>query len=672
MKLYGGTMMEQKKMFSIKTKLLGIILPVVIVIVVLLVGISYKIFKKIITEYSENLLHTSVENQVSEIKSWLNENLSAFQTVKHMIETTKPTDIQLQQLLDGYCNFNDNYPDGIYIADANGTLFTAKDSKKSENTPTQSVWYQEGITRVNMGFTSAYINADGEAVISASGILNDNSDILRVISADLTLERISIIVNSFIGMENAQAFLVNSTDDTILAHRDSNLIFTKLEESADPFLKSVADKLKNEELDTTEIGQNMTAFLEVEGTNWILVSYIPTSMIYQDVDGVRMLMIIISLISVILLAGLIERVVHIVIKPVKELTEVILAMAKGDFTVQVETKRGDEIGVMSSSVERFVLSMRTMIASIYNVSDKLHMQADNSNLVSNQMYDASKMQSKSMKELNGTVEQLSESVNEIAKNATTLAMVVTQTRENGVQVDDKMNETVTISKQGKSNMQNASLAMASMNHSVTKLQQAIDKVGTASEEITKITEVIGNIAEETNLLSLNASIEAARAGEAGKGFAVVATQIGQLAQTSAASVHNIENIIGEINELVSDAVNQAKDSVVNINSSSQLVGGALQTFDTIFGNIDTINQLVHQMIERIGQVDDVASNVAAISEEQAASSQEILASSDMMVEQANSITANSETVANGAKELTDSAEELAHQVEAFKIEKEAY
>lgn len=660
---------KQKTVFSIKTKLLGIILPVVIVIVVLLVGISYKIFKRIITQYSQNLLDTSVENQVNEIESWLNENLSAFRTIKQTIEATNPTSTQLQQLLNGYYGFNDNYPEGIYIADANGKLFTAEGSGKSESAPTQSVWYREGITRVNMGFTSAYTNANGEAVISASGILNDHSDVLKVISADLTLERISIIVNSFIGMEDAQAFLINSTDYTILAHRDSNLIFTKLNESADSFLKCVADKLKNGELDTAEIEQNMTAFSEVDGTNWILVSYIPTSIIYQDVDGVRMVMVLIGLVSVVLLAALIERVVHMVIKPVKELTGVILSMTEGDFTVHVQTKSGDEIGVMGRCVEKFVASMCTMIASIHGVSDKLHLQADNSNHVSEQMYDASKLQSQSMKELNVTVEQLSESVNEIAENATTLAMVVAETRDNSVQVDGRMKETVEVSKKGKADMQNVSLAMVSMNESVSRLQQAIDKVGEASKEITNITEVIGNIAEETNLLSLNASIEAARAGEAGRGFAVVATQIGQLAQTSASSVHNIEKIIGDINNLVKDAVNQANDSVAGINSSSQLVSDALQTFDTIFDNIDIVNQLVHQMIEKVEQVDDVASNVAAISEEQAASSQEILASSDTMVEQANHITENSETVANGARELTDSAKELARQVEIFQIEK---
>lgn len=660
---------KQKKMVSIKTKLLGTILPVVIIIVLLLVGVSYYISKNIITGYSESLLNSSIENQANQIEAWLNENLAAFQSVKQTIEGTKPDEKEIQLILDQYYGYSDNYPEGLYIADEKGKLITATGSGKTESDPTEAVWYKDGLTRVNMGFTDAYTNADGEAVISASGILNDNSGTMKVISADLSLQRISIIVNSFVEMDDAQAFLVNSTDGTILAHRDNSLISTKLSESKDSFMRDIEEKREQRDYQMTEMDGNMTAFKEVLGTDWILVSYIPTSVVYSDINRVRLVMVVIANVSLLMLAILIGRVVHITIKPVKELTKVITAMTDGDFTVSVKTRSGDEIGVMSQCVEKFIESMRDMISSIHGVSSKLHIQADNSNNVSDQMYDASRTQSQSMQELNNTVEQLSLSVNEIAENATTLAMVVADTREDGEQVDGKMKETVEVSRQGKTDMQNVGVAMQSINESVVKLQQAIDKVGKASEEITNITSVISGIAEETNLLSLNASIEAARAGETGKGFAVVATEIGQLAQNSANSVRNIESLIFEINALVKDAVTQADDSVDNINSSSELVGEALKTFDVIFDNIDVVSSLVQRMIEKVEKVDEVASNVAAISEEQAASSEEILATSDTMVEQANNITGNSQAVASDAKELTASAEELANQVEIFKIEK---
>lgn len=661
---------KTKKMRSIKAKLLATILPVAAVMVLAIAATSYLISKNIITEYSQNLLSSSIANQANEIESWLNENLSAFQTVKRAIEGTKPNEEELQRILDSYYQFNDNYPKGLYVADADGKLMKASESDKTDSDLLQSVWYREGMTRLNMAFTDAYTDENGEALVSACGILDDGSEVLKVISADLSLQRISIIVNSYIEMEEAQAFLVNSKDGTILAHRDNSLISKRLADSGDIFMRDVGERLNQRNYQMAEIDDRMTAFTEIAGTDWILVSYIPTKTIYADIDGVRILMVVIGLVSLLLLAVLIERVVQVVIRPVKELTRVITAMTDGDFTVDVTTKSNDEIGVMSRGVERFIQSMRSMILSIHGVSDKLHVQADNSNHVSGDMYDASRLQSDSMQELNNTVEQLSVSVNEIADNATTLAAVAANTRDDGKQVDLKVRETVEVSRQGKADMQNVGIAMQSINESMKKLQQAIDKVGDASVEITKITGVISDIADETNLLSLNASIEAARAGEAGRGFAVVATEIGKLAQTSADSVHNIESLISEIRVLVKDAVSQADDSVSNIQSSGELVKGALQTFDAIFDNIDEVNRLVQQMIEKVEQVDNVAVNVAAISEEQAASSEEILATSTTMVEQAHNITENSETVAEGARELTGSAVELANQVNMFKVDGE--
>lgn len=656
------------KSVSIKMKLLGVLLPIGIVMIGLLTAASYFISKDVIKEYSENLLSSSIENQANEIQSWLNENLSAFQIVKQTIEGVQPDDALLQKMLDQYYGFNSNYPNGIYIADESGKLMKASESTKTESDPTSSVWYKEGLTRINMGFTKAYTNANGEDVISASGILNDGSGVQKIISADMSLQRIGIIVNSFIEMKNAEAFLVDQTNNKILVHRDSSLIHTVLDEgNEDPFLSGVAKKLVARDYALTEIDGNMTAFQKVQGTNWILVSYIPTSVIYASVERLKNSMFTIGIICILILALLLERTVHLMIRPIKELTKAITMMTNGDFTIEVKSRSNDEIGTMSRGVEQFVTSMRSMISSIHGVADELHTQADDSYVVSREMLDASSLQGRSMEELNNTVEQFADSVNEIAEHATTLAMVVADTRDDSDKVKDKMKETVEISEQGKRDMGQVDAAIKNIKESIGRLKEAIDKVGAASDEITNITAVIGDIAEETNLLSLNASIEAARAGEAGRGFAVVATQIGKLAQTSAESVQTIENLIHQINELVTDCVNQADDSAENIMGSGQLIETALHTFNVIFENIGMADELVHSMVEKVEKVDDVANNVAAISQQQAASSEEILATSDTMVEQAKNITENSESVANEAKELTKSSKILANQIKAFKI-----
>ena len=660
--------MKKKGNISIKAKLLGIIIPVVIAIILILVFTAYHVSSGIIESYSKNLLESSVNSQASKIEAWLEENLASMQMAKTMIEKLHPDETQLQTILDASCGYSENYPDGLFLADANGSFLKGTDSKKQEPNPKESMWYQEGMTRVNMAVGSAHQNPDGTNVVSASGLLNDGSDTVRVIAADMTLDRISVIVNSFIEMHDAEAFLVDKDSSVILASRDSDLISKTLgADGQSAFYKDVEKKVSGKSYDFCTLDGNMTVFKEVNGTNWLLVSYVPTNVVLADLVGLRNLMIIFSIISILVLCVLIERVTHVVIRPVKEMTRVITSMASGDFTVSMKVKGNDEIAVMGRSVEHFIASMKEMIRQMGHVSDRLEKQAGSSKNVSGEMNSAANIQSQSMTELNATVDQLSVSVNEIAQNATQLAGVVADTKEDSDKVEDKMRTTVEVSEKGKADMESVGNALHNIEISIHNLEEAVNKVGTASGEIVDIIKLIGDIAEETNLLSLNASIEAARAGEAGRGFAVVASQIGVLAKNSADSVAHITSLINEINGLVDDAVKQAGNSGSDIESSADLIHTAVDTFDQIFQNIQETSHLIEGVVEKINQVDQVATNVAAISEEQAASSDEILATSESMLQQAKSISKNSEQVEAEAGNLAESADQLADQVKQFQI-----
>lgn len=660
--------MKKKSNISIKAKLLGIIIPVVIAIILILVFTAYHVSSGIIESYSQNLLESSVNSQASKIEAWLEENLASMQMAKTMIEKLHPDETQLQTILDASCGYSENYPDGLFLADANGSFLKGTDSKKQEPNPKESMWYQEGMTRVNMAVGSAHQNPDGTNVVSASGLLNDGLDTVRVIAADMTLDRISVIVNSFIEMHDAEAFLVDKDSSVILASRDSDLISKTLgADGQSAFYKDVEKKVSGKSYDFCTLDGNMTVFKEVNGTNWLLVSYVPTRVVLADLAGLRNLMIIFSIISILVLCVLIERVTHVVIRPVKEMTRVITSMASGDFTVSMKVKGNDEIAVMGRSVEHFIASMKEMIRQMGHVSDRLEKQAGSSKNVSGEMNSAANIQSQSMTELNATVDQLSVSVNEIAQNATQLAGVVADTKEDSDKVEDKMRTTVEVSEKGKADMESVGNALHNIEISIHNLEEAVDKVGTASGEIVDIIKLIGDIAEETNLLSLNASIEAARAGEAGRGFAVVASQIGVLAKNSADSVAHITSLINEINGLVDDAVKQGRSSASDIESSADLIHTAVDTFDQIFQNIQETSHLIEGVVEKINQVDQVATNVAAISEEQAASSDEILATSESMLQQAKSISKNSEQVEEEAGNLAESADQLADQVKQFQI-----
>lgn len=658
---------NKNKVISMKFKLLVIIIPVVVVMTGMLVLFSYYISRRLLENSSHDMLELSVSKQATQIEAWLNENLASFNMAKQTIETTKPNQSQLQTMLDGYYGFNSNSEEGLYIASQDGKLMKASQVERAAGNVADSVWFTQGITRKNMAYTSAYQNDSGDNVVTASGILVDGSDTLKVIAADVSIYRISIIVNSFIDMDGAQALLVEKNTGNIISHRDPSFISSKLSDIEDDYFKSLAVKFETGDFEYSSIEGNMTAFEDISGTDWTLVSYVPESLVLADVKGLRNKLAIMGITLILLLCVLINRAVYLMIRPVSRLTDTITLMSSGDFTVDINVKGNDEVALMGRGVKQFTASMRNMLLEIHGISEQLSGQAWNSDKISSELYKAAQTQAGSMSELNTTVDQMSVSVNEIAENASRLAMVVTDTREDSSHLDEKMKSTVEVSDRGRADMQKIGTAMKDISNSINELRSAVDKVGVASEEITKITALIGEIADETNLLSLNASIEAARAGEMGKGFAVVATQIGKLAQNSTESVGNITKLIEEISDLVSDAVKQSKTSSKNIDESSKLVYTALETFDIIYKNIEETNEMITHMINKVGEVDEVATSVAAISQEQAASSDEILVTSENMVLQSNSISDNSHKVADDSRVLAQTAERLSEQVGIFKI-----
>lgn len=655
---------QKKSITSIKTKILTAVSALVLILVLILILLSYMISKNIIEDKSKQVLELSVKNQASQMEAWMTESLNVFNTFKENLETMDYTDEQIQTLLNSYLGKSPNYPDGFYIADSDGKVMQADGVEYKKTISDDPVWYTEGLTRVNMAFGDVFTNEAGDEVISASAILR-NPDKIRVIAIDVPIAHIQVIVNSFISMDDAQAVLIDRSTMSILSQSEDSLSGSLSDDSG--FLGTIGKKIDEQDYDSISLDNNIVEFREISGTNWVLVSYVPEASIFAELVSLRTTMAIVAVVILIILLVLMERMVNYMIKPIKSLTDSIVMMASGDFTVDIKTKGNDEITVMGQSMKDFAASMRKMINDIVNASETLQGQAESSSTVSGGLYEASLTQSKTIDNLNETVDQLSASVQEIAENATSLAMVVSETKDSSMEAEQKMNETVTVAESGKSDMEKVGEAMNVIQSSINSLQESIDEVGTASSEINNIVSMIGEIADETNLLALNASIEAARAGDAGRGFAVVASEIGGLADDSNKSVQKIQGLIDQVTSLVAETVEKAKQSVDEISSSSELVNQAVNTFDTIYDNIINANQVVNNMASSMSQVESVATNVAAITEEQAASAEVISGNAGNIAAESQNITNDSEKVADTAKELADTSESLMTQIKSFRV-----
>lgn len=664
---------HRKSITSIKTKILAAVSALVLILVLILIIISYTISKNIITDQSMQLLELSTKNQASRIEAWMTEKLNVFSTFKQDIETLDYTDAQLQSLLDSYYGRSSDYPDGFYIADTSGKVMQAAGVDYKKAADASSAWYNEALTRVNMAFGDVHVNEAGTDVVSAGAILRDSKKAggnakaknTRLLVVDVPIAHIQVIVDSFISMDAAQAILVDKDNMSILSKSDDTLT-GKLSDGTD-FLGTIGNRISQQNYTAMTLDGNIVDFREISGTNWVLVSYVPESAVFSELASLRTTMIVVAVVVLAVILVLMERMIHFMIKPIRSLTDSIVTMASGDFTVDIKTKGNDEITLMGHSMKEFTAAIRSMINDISNISETLKGQAESSTSVSGGLYEASLKQSKNIDELNGTVDQLSASVQEIAESATALALVVSDTRDSSNNAEDKMNVTVEVAEAGKNDMQKVGEAMGLIEQSINGLQESIDKVGAASQEINKIVGMIGEIADETNLLALNASIEAARAGDAGKGFAVVATEIGSLATNSNQSVQKIQTLINEVTSLVGETVDKAKGSVDEINTSSRLVHQAVATFDTIYDNIVDANRVVNDMAANMLKVADVSTNVASITEEQAASAELISRNAGNIASESKNITDDSEKVAETARKLADTSEKLMTQINSFRV-----
>ncbi len=664
---------HRKSITSIKTKILAAVSALVLILVLILIIISYTISKNIITDQSMQLLELSTKNQASRIEAWMSEKLNVFSTFKQDIETLDYTDAQLQSLLDSYYGRSSDYPDGFYIADTSGKVMQASGVDYKKTADTSSAWYNEALTRVNMAFGDVHVNEAGTDVVSAGAILrnskkaggNAKAKNTRLLVVDVPIAHIQVIVDSFISMDDAQAILVDKDNMSILSKSDDTLT-GKLSDGTG-FLGTIGNRISQQNYTAMTLDGNIVDFREITGTNWVLVSYVPESAVFSELASLRTTMIVVAVVVLAVILVLMERMIHFMIKPIRSLTDSIVTMASGDFTVDIKTKGNDEITLMGHSMKEFTAAIRSMINDISNISETLKGQAESSTSVSGGLYEASLKQSKNIDELNGTVDQLSASVQEIAESATALAVVVSDTRDSSNNAEDKMNVTVEVAEAGKNDMQKVGEAMGLIEQSINGLQESIDKVGAASQEINKIVGMIGEIADETNLLALNASIEAARAGDAGKGFAVVATEIGSLATNSNQSVQKIQTLINEVTSLVGETVDKAKGSVDEINTSSRLVHQAVATFDTIYDNIVDANRVVNDMAANMLKVADVSTNVASITEEQAASAELISRNAGNIASESKNITDDSEKVAETARKLADTSEKLMTQINSFRV-----
>ena len=661
---------------SIGKTLLIYLLPIIVVgIVGIIVFISYNA-RQIITEIS--LMDLKAEGQANggELGSVF-EMLTAkdgqycdtlervpFEDHNAMLKYVEPS-----------ADYNTVENTGIYIGFSDDSYFFANHQvQPADWRPTQRGWYEEGKDQETFVCTEPYVDANnGELCVTFVRNVNFVNGEFGVAAVDVFLTDLQEKVNALTPMKTGGSMVLDG--DYIISYFDAEKNGTLVSESGSKYLEQVKALVESGNTEVVTINQDSTntdyyvCVSAIPGTTWSLIS----SVAVDDVMAEANHFMLISLFAMIALVVIVTTVIlvtinRVITKPVGGLSSSILKISDGDFTTKMPDDKGDEIGLISKEMQRFVQIMNGAIGSIQGRAEKLQEDSETSKDASSKMSTEAGDQSVSMGQIQETMDDISNAVGELAENATNLAHAVSDLTDNGNSTNDTMIALVDQAKIGQEDMTEVQRSMDNINESMSEMNDVVVTVGESAKQITDIVQMIDSIAEQTNLLSLNASIEAARAGEAGKGFAVVADEIGKLAQNSQDAAKEIGDIIKQITGLISDLADKSQRNMESINASGEVVEKAGTSFSKIYDDLNQAASVMQDMIHMMGEVNDIAASVAAISEEQSASSEEITATIYTLTESANQIATESQGVEDVANSVSDSALAINDELSKFKIE----
>lgn len=365
-----------------------------------------------------------------------------------------------------------------------------------------------------------------------------------------------------------------------------------------------------------EYGALVSAYIPIKSDSGeiigILGADLDASMVYSSLQASKEKLIWLTVGIVLLSIILIFITTLSLVNPLKHLAEKVELIGKGDLTVTIESKRKDEIGSLTDSFNQMLQELKKMIGVINTSSvrmsgttSQLLVSANETKGASNeisvimeQMASHVDIQYKSLDESAKIIEDMSDSINDVAVNSSGVTELSSKTQDEIEVGNQKVNDLVE--------------QMNTISRSVNESSSSILALQAHSKDIESIVEIIQGIASQTNLLALNAAIEAARAGEAGKGFAVVADEVRKLAEQSEISTVNIRNIIEKINTDTNVTVENMKVVLEDVKEGIHSVGETGVVFKNILGAIQEVNVKIQE--------------VTATSEEMSAATEEITAS----------------------------------------------
>ncbi|MBP5197805.1 MAG: methyl-accepting chemotaxis protein [Lachnospiraceae bacterium] len=355
-------------------------------------------------------------------------------------------------------------------------------------------------------------------------------------------------------------------------------------------------------------------------------------------------------------------------KGVKDTKDRLDIIATNDLTQEVpETKAKDEIGQMTRSFRSMQANLKEIISVLYKESDDLDSSVTTMRNATTETAQSMESINTAAGELATTATQTATDIETIANEMQELDGVMRSSVESTSALAGAGQEIGKVTKAGMDIVEELTQINNQCVNAFNSIFKGIENIEGSSNRISEASTLISSIANQTNLLSLNASIEAARAGEAGRGFAVVADEIRSLSEQSAESVQTINTLLEELHKNTNEAIAQSemvKNYVEKQNSSVAQTKGSFSDITTTVEDVNSavidLKSINDQLAKGFGEISSLVESLSAASEENAATAEELSATSDI-------VRGNVLSLDDIQKRIDDAAAKLADIVKQFKV-----
>jgi len=490
---------------------------------------------------------------------------------------------------------------------------------------------------------------------------------------DVDAVKLLAILNKIGHDDNGVMAIVTADGKELMAGNANNIVTSESETSRIFFGEDFYQKAVNGE-DTSGsdyVRHNGKTYLytytKLGSTGAMICALMPESSITSQARSIALVTIIImviALVAALFTAIAISRGISITIN---DIIVKLKDAAKGDLTVTFKTKRKDEFNTLINEIQNTFSNMKELIRHVTTLSSDVSSSAENVSKTSELFLKTTKEISSSMTEIEQGINQQANDAQECLSQMENLSQKIVLVSDNTKDISHVAKQAISSIDAGTKVTENLNSQTASTIEITTNIIKEIEKLEEKSVSISKIVNMISEIANQTNLLSLNASIEAARAGEAGRGFAVVAGEIRKLAEQSKDAVNDIMLTIKSIQDVTKSTVETAKKVEKELMLQSDAVKATTSSFSEINDSVERLMVFLDQITENVQNIEEARvstlgaiENISAVLEEVAASTNNVNQASEEML-------SSVETLNVSAENLNQDAERLVDRVNKFKV-----